>query len=126
MEIQDSQNRRLAIECEPFIDGFERLDENYSLSAFHDSVLSQLTYQLSDDGLASDVLLSFSIDGEVETILKFVRVHGIEINVPDIRISFFYSIKFYVARWCDYGDCIVMETDGDWVKIVAEKIVVIE
>ena len=118
MEIQDSQNRRLAIECEPFIDGFERLDENYSLSAFHDSVLSLLTYQLSDDGLASD--------GEVETILKFVRVHGIEINVPDIRSSFFYSIKFYVARWCDYGDCIVMETDGDWVKIVAEKIVVIE
>lgn len=40
MEIQDSQNRRLVIECEPFIDGFERLDENYSLSAFHDSVLS--------------------------------------------------------------------------------------
>ena len=117
MEMQDSQNRRLAIECEPFIDGFERLDENYSLSAFHDSVLSLLT---------SDVLLSFSIDGEVETILKFVRVHGIEINVPDIRSSFFYSIKFYVARWCDYGDCIVMETDGDWVKIVAEKIVVIE
>ena len=28
---------------------------------------------------------------------------------------------FYVKEHCDYGECIIMETDGDLVKVVAEE-----
>ena len=113
-------------ECRPFIDNSDILQEAYGSSAFHDSVVSHLEYKLSDDGVSSDIYLDLSIDGEVETVLRFIKVHGIEINLPDIRSSFFYRIDFYMDQWCDYGNCIVMETDGDLVKIVAEKIVVLQ
>lgn len=113
-------------ECRPFIDNFDILQEAYSYSAFHDSVVSHLEYTLSDDGLTADVIVELSLDGEVETVLRFIKVHGIEINLPDIRSSFFYRIDFHLAQWCDYGECIVMETDGDLVKIVADRIVVLQ
>lgn len=128
--MQDLNNQKARFEigngCKPFIDNFDILIDAYGSSAFHDSVISHLEYLHSDDGWSSDIFLALSIDGEVETALRFIKVHGIEINLPDIRSSFFSSIVFYVARWCDYGDCIVMETDGDLVKIVAEKIVVLQ
>jgi len=119
-------NYAIDIECNPFIDNFDILNEAYSYSAFHDSVVSHMVYQTANDGLSADIFLSLSIDGEVETTLRFVGVHCVEMNLPDIRSSYFNSIKFYISRWCDYGNCIVMETDGDLVKIVAERIVVLQ
>lgn len=63
-----------------------------------------------------------SIDGEIEITLKFIGVHSININLPDIRCADFYSIVFYGSNWCDYAEWIGMETDGDLVKIIADKI----
>lgn len=111
-------------ECRPFIDSFYVLKEYYGTSAFHDSTLYNLQYQLSEDGLSSDIVLTLSYGNNPEISLHFVKVHGIEMNIADIRSAFFFSIDFYVTNWCDYGQCIVMESDGDYIKIVAEKILV--
>lgn len=111
-------------ECLPFIVGIEELIESYGYGNFHDSLVSLLEYHLASDCHSADILLSLSIYGEVEITLKFVGVHGIEMNVPDTRSSFFDSVDFYVAQWCDYGKCIIMETDGDNLKIVADQIIV--
>lgn len=69
-------------ECRPFIDNFDILNEAYGYSAFHDSVVSHLEYKLSDDGMSSDIYLALSIDGEIETVLRFIKVYGIEVNYP--------------------------------------------
>lgn len=74
-------------ECRTFVEGLNELQVAYGASAFHDSVLSHFEYQLSGDGRSFDIIISLSIDGEVEVTLKFVRVHGIEINLPDIRCA---------------------------------------
>lgn len=58
--------------------------------------------------------------------LKFLRVHTIFTDIPDFRSSFFYFVSFYVKLHCDYGECIIMETDGDLVKVVAEEMAVLE
>lgn len=115
-------------DCQPFIQGFDRLKEAFNGSGgFHDNTLVKLNClgcHTNDDALTSTYL---SIEFETEDIkLRFDKVHGFSCSIPDVRSSFFFGIDFLVKDWCDYGKCIVMETDGDCIMIAAERITVIE
>lgn len=114
-------------DCEPFVLGFDRLNKAFNDSdGFHDNTLAKLNCEschANDGALTSD---SLTIEFETEDIkLCFEKVHGFSCNIPDVRSSFFFGIDFLVKDWCDYGKCVVMETDGDCIKIAAERITVI-
>jgi hypothetical protein len=112
----------LSNECEPFVEGFEKLKEAYGISAFHDNTLKSLKcYRIDREGQY------LTIDFETDDIkLRFEKVHGFNSNIPDVRCSFFYGMDFCVKEWYDYGKCLVMQTDGDSIMIVAEKVIVLD
>lgn len=115
-------------DCEPFILGFDRLKEAFDDSGgFHDNTLVRLNCKgcHSNEGfLTSDYL---TIEFETEDIkLRFEKVHGFSCSIHDVRSSFFYGIDFYIKDWCDYGKCIVMDTDNDRLMIAAERIIVLK
>ena len=107
-------------DCEPFIDNFPVLKAAHNFCAFHDSILQSLNYQLLPDG---SVNIDFVID---DLSLRFIKVRLFETNISDTICTFFYSIKFYVKECFGRDKYIVMETDNDLVKIVAEKIIVLD
>ncbi len=108
--------------CKGFIKDFDTFVEIWNdCSNFHDATLAGIEFDDEQDFCIARFRCYSAI-----VALKFSRVHAIFTDIPDFRSSFFYYASFYVAPHCDYGECIIMETDGDLVKVVAEEMEVLE
>ena len=108
--------------CKGFIKDFDTFVEIWNdCSNFHDATLAGIEFNDEHDSC----IVRFRCDSYL-VALKFSRVHALFTDIPDFRSSFFYYVSFYVKPHCDYGDCIIMETDGDLVKIIAEEMEVVE
>ena len=103
-----------------YVDKFEELKAAHDGWAFHDSKLGELKYSHSKDG---GVIIDFKIP---DIKLRFLNVRLFETNISDTICTFFYGIRFYVKECFGKDKYIVMETDNDWVKIVAERINVLD
>ena len=90
-------------------------------SCFHDATLAGIEFNDEHDSCIVRLRCYYYL-----VALKFLRVHAILTDIPDFRSSFFYYVSFYVKPHCDYGECIIMEADGDLVKVVAEEMEVLE
>lgn len=108
--------------CNGFIKDFDTFFEIWNdCSNFHDATLAGIEFNDEHDSC----IVRFRCDSYL-VALKFSRVHALFTDIPDFRSSFFYFVSFYVKEHCDYGECIIMETDGDLVKVVAEEMEVFE
>ena len=108
--------------CRDFVKDFDTFVEIWNdCSNFHDATLAGIEFNDEHDSC----IVRFRCDSYL-VALKFSRVHALFTDIPDFRSSFFYFVSFYVKEHCDYGECIIMETDGDSVKVVAEEMEVFE
>lgn len=108
--------------CNGFIKDFDTFFEIWNdCSNFHDATLAGIEFNDEHDSC----IVRFRCDSYL-VALKFSRVHALFTDIPDFRSSFFYFVSFYVKEHCDYEECIIMETDGDLVKVVAEEMEVFE
>ncbi|MGM9869820.1 MAG: hypothetical protein ACI30R_09380 [Sodaliphilus sp.] len=108
--------------CRGFIKEFDTFVEIWNDCAnFHDATLAGIDFCDEHDAC----IVRFRCDTYI-VALKFSRVHAIFTDIPDFRSSFFYDVSFYVKPHCDYGQCIIMETTGDLVKVIAEEMEVVE
>lgn len=108
--------------CRGFIKDFDTFVEIWNdCSNFHDATLAGIEFNDEHDSC----IVRFRCDSYI-VALKFSRVHAIFVDIPDFRSSFFFWGSFYVKPYCDYGECIIMETEGDLVKVIAEEMEVLE
>ena len=108
--------------CKGFIKDFDTFVEIWNdCSCFHDATLAGIEFNDAHDSCIVRLRCYYYL-----VALKFLRVHAILTDIPDFRSSFFYYVSFYVKPHCDYGECIIMEADGDLVKVVAEEMEVLE
>ncbi|MGM9846910.1 MAG: hypothetical protein ACI31F_03055 [Muribaculaceae bacterium] len=108
--------------CRGFITDFNAFVEIWNkYGGFHDAALTGLEF---DEEQEICIVKLRCFDYKIS--FKFSRVRSISAVIPDFSSSYFYYVAFYVKPYCNYGDCIYMDADGELVQVIAEEMEVLE